>query len=101
MKNELLNESIKLINRSFITLCLKADESELIELSIKLNCEISILRALRGLDYPSLERVYLTECFLLKPAVDNSTIERISTIETMEQRKLFVSSKTRSGNVRV
>ncbi len=101
MTNELINESIKQINRSFLTLCLKADESTLIEMSIKLNCEISILRAIRKLDHTGLERVYLTERFLLKPAVDNSTIERISTIETIEQRNLFISSTTRSGNARI
>jgi hypothetical protein len=70
-------------------------------MSIKLNCEISILRAIRKLDHTGLERVYLTERFLLKPAVDNSTIERISTIEKIEQRNLFISSTTRSGNARI
>ena len=101
MTTDLLNESIRLINRCFITLCLKADENALIELSIKLNCEISILRAIRSLDHSRLERILLTESFLLKPAVDNSTIERISNIETFEQRNLFLSTKARSRNVRI
>jgi hypothetical protein len=101
MTNESINESIKLINRSFITLCLKADENSLIEMSIKLNCEISILRAIRGLDHTQLERVYVTEKFLLKPSVDNSIIERISKIEANEQRNLFISSISRIGNARI
>jgi len=101
MTNELINQSIKLLNRSFITLCLKADESTLIEMSIKLNCEISILRAIRNLDHNCLERVYLTERFLLKPAVDNLTIERISRIEAIEQRNLFISATTGIGNARI
>jgi len=95
MNSELLNQGIQLINRSFITLCLKADEATLIEISIKLNCEISILRAIRNLDHSGLERVYLTESFLLKPAVDNTTIERISTIDPPEQRNLFLSTKVK------
>jgi hypothetical protein len=95
MNREILNQGIQLINRSFITLCLKAEETALIEISIKLNCEISILRAIRSLDHSGLERVYLTESFLLKPAIDNSTIERISTIEQHEQRDLYLSTKVR------
>lgn len=99
MNNDLLNDSIRLLNRSFITLCLKADEAALIEISIRLNCEISILRAIRNLDHIGLERVFLTESFLLKPAVDNSTIERLSTIETNEHRNLYLSTKIRGKNV--
>jgi hypothetical protein len=98
MNSDLLNQSIRLINRSFITLCLKADESALIEISIKLNCEISFLRAIRDIDHSGLEKIYLTESFLLRPAVDNSTIERISTIETPQQRDLFLSTKVRVRN---
>lgn len=98
MNSDLLNQSIRLINRSFITLCLKADESALIEISIKLNCEISFLRAIRNIDHSGLEKIYLTESFLLRPAVDNSTIERISTIETPQQRDLFLSTKVRVRN---
>jgi hypothetical protein len=96
-KEIIQNEIIQLNNR-FINICLRVEEKYLPELSVQLNCSMSVLRMLRSLNYEQIENLVNESRFLLQPAMDINGIQRAANINSSHIRRLFISSSIRSNH---
>ena len=93
--NEIIHLEIAELNKRFIHLCLRVDEKYLPELSVELNCSMSVLKMLRSLNYDQIENLVNERKFLLQPAVDIKGIEKAAEINSSKVRTLFISSSIR------
>ena len=67
---EMIQYEIIELNKRFINICLRVDESYLLELSVQLNTSMSVLRMLRTLNYEQIENLINEARFFLQPAID-------------------------------
>ena len=95
---EMIQYEIIELNKRFINICLRVDESYLLELSVQLNTSMSVLRMLRTLNYEQIENLVNESRFLLQPAMDINGIQRAANINSSHIRRLFISSSIRSNH---
>ncbi len=86
------------LNKRFINICLRVDESYLLELSVQLNTSMSVLRMIRTLNYEQIENLVEEARFFLQPAIDVKGLQKAAGINSAEIRRLFISSSIRPKN---
>jgi hypothetical protein len=92
MDSHLVETEIVELNRRYMGLCVRADEKQLAELSVKLNVGMPFLRSLRGLTHDQLEALAATSRCLVQPAIDERSLAHAATIRSESTRALFLSS---------
>jgi len=95
---EMIQYEIIELNKRFINICLRVDESYLLELSVQLNTSMSVLRMLRTLNYEQIENLVNEARFFLQPAIDVKGLQKAAGINSAEIRTLFISSSIRPKN---
>lgn len=92
MDNALLTREIQEMNRRFLNLCIRASESQLGDLCLKLNVTMPFLRAVRELDSDQVEALIQTTRSLVQPAVDERAVSQAAAIACPTTRGMFVAS---------
>ena len=98
MNNLLIRDEIKEINKRFINICLRAEESTIIELSTQINCSMSIIRMLRNLSFDQIETLVKADIFILQPCIEEKSLFKAIQIHSNKNRKLFLHTTVNVKN---
>lgn len=98
MNTQLIRDEIKEINRRFINICLRAEESNIIELSSQMNSSMSIIRMIRNLTFDQIETLNKAEVFILQPSIEEKSLIKAIQINSRDSRKLFLHSTVNVKN---